>query len=269
MVGWFPATCQGDPAQCSSGAVRAEWNFDGRCRGSDHLSLRVGDVLVPMQHSAAADGWCFGALLLDREFPTALPPELLPPKGLFGTSSGAIAWPETPPLIHELGKCHGRAPRGSGIISLCWLQGGQHVCLCAKRKGKMRFPKGARKKADDESILECARREWSEETGISLSRVRFLPGAHLDEAHTGTRYLLAQCGPPALSSDEPDACGKESWKPPREDPADDDPIESVQWVPVADAVQLHRSSVLVAGRVALLKKAVELLWELTGVRVSC
>ena len=136
----------------------------------------------------------------------------------------------------------------------------------------MSFPKGGRKKAEgeSESILDCARREWSEETGISLSRVGFLPGAYLDEARTGTRYFLAWCGPPALSSDEPDAaCERKSWKPPREDPADDDPIESVQWVRVEDAVQLHRSSVLVAGCVALLKEAVELLRGLTGVRESC
>ena len=98
-------------------------------------------------------------------------------------------------------------------------------------------------------------REWFEETGISKSRAHVLPGAHLDKARTGTRYLLAECGPPDPSSNEPDACGKESWKPPREDPADDDPIESVQWVRVEDAVQLHRSSVLVAGRVALPKKS--------------
>ena len=125
----------------------------------------------------------------------------------------------------------------------------------------MSFPKGGRKK--DESVLDCARREWSEETGISLSRVRFLPGAHLDEARTGTRYPLAQCDPPAQSSDEPDACGKESWKPPREDLADDDPVESAQWVRVVDAVRLDDprggSSVLVAGRVALLNEAVGLL----------
>ena len=102
-VGWFPPNCEGkDPAQCSSGALRAEWWFDGRDygNGKDHLSLRVGDVLVPMQHSAAADGWCFGALLFENEFPTATPPELLPPKGLFGTSLGAIAWHEDP-IIRE------------------------------------------------------------------------------------------------------------------------------------------------------------------------
>ena len=133
----------------------------------------------------------------------------------------------------------------------------------------MSFPKGGFKSADGNLVLVCAKREWSEETGISLSRVRLFRGAYLDEAHTGTCYLLAQCELPALGSGEPDACGKESWTPPREDPADDDPIESAQWVRVEDAVQLDRSSVLVAGRVALLNEAVELLRELTGVRESC
>ena len=131
----------------------------------------------------------------------------------------------------------------------------------------MSFPKGGRKK--DESVLDCARREWSEETGISLSRVRFLPGAHLDEARTGTRYLLAECGPPDPSSNEPDACG-ESWTPPQEDPDDADPIVSAQWVRVENAVRLHhRSSVLAEGRVTLLKIAVGLLKPLTGVMDYC
>ena len=44
---------------------------------------------------------------------------------------------------------------------------------------------------------------------------------------------------------------------------------SAHWVRVEDAVQLDRGSVLVAGRVALLNEAVELLRELTGVRESC
>ncbi|MDA8583851.1 NUDIX domain-containing protein [bacterium] len=255
VVGWCLATCHGGPAQCSSGAARAERDFDGRCHGSDHLSLRVGDVLAPMQHSAAADGWCFGALLLDRESLTASPPELLPPQGLFGTYSGAIAWLDDPPLIQGSGTFHGRAPRGSGVIALCCVgcragstSAWQNLQGEAKlRSGRMSFPKGARNKSDGESILECARREWYEETGIALSRVRFLPGAHLDDAHTGTRYLLAPCGPPALSSDELDACGKEPWKPPREDISDDDPIESAQWVRVEDVVQLITPKQCISG----------------------
>ena len=122
----------------------------------------------------------------------------------------------------------------------------------------MSFPKGGRKTAYYESIYDCAMREWFEETGISKSRVQVLPGAHLDEARTGTRYLLAECGPPDPSSNEPDACGKESWTPPQEDPDDDDPIVSAQWVRVEDALKL-RSGFLAAGRVALLEAAVGML----------
>ena len=127
----------------------------------------------------------------------------------------------------------------------------------------MSFPRGGRKTAHGESILECARREWSEETGISSSRVGFIPGAYLDEARTGTRYFLAQCDHPAQGSGEPDACGEECngtrpWKLPREDPQDRDPIVSAHWVRVEDAVK-PRSGVLVAGRVTLLKKAVVML----------
>ena len=162
VVGWFPATHLGDPAQCSSGALRADFYFDGRCHGSDCLSLRVGDVLVPFLHPAAANGWCFGALLLDRHFPTASPPALLPPEGLFGTPSGAIAWPDGPPLIQEAGRYHGCAPRGSGIIALRWLHRVLHVCLEKYRNRLMSFPTGGRKTAYYESIYDCAMREWFE-----------------------------------------------------------------------------------------------------------
>ena len=135
----------------------------------------------------------------------------------------------------------------------------------------MSSPKGGRKTDYYyESIYDCAMREWFEETGISTSRVQFLQGAHLDEARTGTRYLLAECGPPDPSSNEPDACGKESWTPPQEDPDDDDPIVSAQWVCVEKVVRLsNRNSVLEEGRVTLLKKVVGLLRPLTGVMESC
>ena len=81
-VGWFPPNCVGkDPAQCSSGALRADWWLDARIfgNGKDHLNIRVGDVLVPMRHHAAAGGWCFGVLLREDKFPTVTPPALPPP----------------------------------------------------------------------------------------------------------------------------------------------------------------------------------------------
>ena len=128
----------------------------------------------------------------------------------------------------------------------------------------MSFPKGGRK--NDEPALDCAEREWLEETGISSSRVRFLPGAYLDDAFIGTRYFLAQCDHPAQGSEEPDACGEEcngtrSWKPPGEDPQDRDPIVSAQWVRVEDALKLRSgfNPFLAAGRVALLEAAVGML----------
>ena len=129
----------------------------------------------------------------------------------------------------------------------------------------MSFPKGGRK-TDYETTSDCAMREWLEETGISKSRVQILTGPHLDEARTGTRYLLAACGPPDPSSNEPDACG-ESWTPPQEDPDDADPIVSAKWVCVAEVSRLDH--VLAEGRVTLLNIVVELLRELTGVMDSC
>jgi len=268
VLGWFPVTYEGDPAQCSNGPIRADYDFDAHAQGytSDYLILRQVDVLVPMWHSGADGMWGFGALLTEKEFPTATPPDFLPPEGLFRTSPRAIAGHEDP-IITATGLYHGQRPRGSGVIALRWLQGGQHVCLVESRKarrnwGAMSFPKGGRK--NDEPALDCAEREWLEETGISSSRVRFLPGAYLDEARTGTRYFLAQCDPPAQGSGEPDdACGEEcngtrSWKPPGEDPQDRDPIVSAHWVRVEDAVK-PSSGVLVAGRVTLLKKAFVML----------
>ena len=128
----------------------------------------------------------------------------------------------------------------------------------------MSFPKGGRKTDYHyESIYDCAMREWLEETGISSSRLRFLPGAYLDDAHIGTRYFLAQCDHPAQGSEEPDACGEEcngtrSWKPPGEDPQDRDPIVSAHWVRVEDVAK-PRSGFLAAGRVALLEEVVGML----------
>ena len=87
----------------------------------------------------------------------------------------------------------------------------------------MSFPKGGLKSVDGNSILVAAKREWSEETGLSLSRVRLLHGAYLDEPFTGSRYLLAQCEPPHLGSGDPDA-SRMAWNPPLEDPPDKNPI---------------------------------------------
>ena len=120
----------------------------------------------------------------------------------------------------------------------------------------MSFPKGGLKSVDGNSILVAAKREWSEETGLSLSRVRLLHGAYLDEPQTGSRYLLAQCEPPHLGSGDPDA-SRMAWNPPLEDPQDKNPIVRSQWLLVEDVVRGR--SALGRDRVVFLEKAVELL----------
>ena len=56
----------------------------------------------------------------------------------------------------------------------------------------------------------------------------------------------------------------------KEDPDDEDPIVSAQWVRVEKVLrQHHPSSVLAEGRVTLLKIAVGLMRPLTGVMDSC
>ena len=83
-------------------------------------------------------------------------------------------------------------------------------------------------------------------------------------------FLMALCWPPALGSNETDACGQgmRAWKHPRRDHADLDPIVSAQWVRVDFVVQCRRSG-FVAGRVALSRRAVDLMRRQTGDMVSC
>ena len=105
-----------------------------------------------------------------------------------------------------------------------------------------------------EAILDGARREWKEEAGISLERLWLLREASLDEALTGTRYLLALCDPPEADAGEPDSKEKE-WKPQWEDPEDKDPVVKCQWTPVKDAFKGQVKE----GRGQLLREAVEWL----------
>jgi len=125
-----------------------------------------------------------------------------------------------------------------------------HVCLCKKRNGQTSFPKGA---LGSDGVFEGAKREWSEETGISTDRLRFVRGAHLDEAHLGCRYLLAQCEAPSPSSGEPDEEAM-VWRPPFEDPSDPDPIVQAQWISLRHAREGR--SRLSRDRVGLLERAI-------------
>ena len=91
---------------------------------------------------------------------------------------------------------------------------------CKTRNGETSFPTGP---LGPGGVSEGAKRKWSEETGTSTDRSRFVWGTHLDEAHPGCRYLLAQCEAPSPSSGEPDEEAM-AWRPPFEDPSDRDPI---------------------------------------------
>jgi len=162
------------------------------------------------------------------------------------------AWPETP-TIQGRGRHEGCPPRCAGIIAVCSINQTSFVCLCEKKNGNTSYPKGG---LDGDTVLVGAKREWSEEAGISMSRLRLLRGGFLDEPRIGCRYLLARCAPPDPNSDEPDA-GSTEWTPPMEDANDLDCIAIARWVPVSDVVKGR--SRLKDDRAQKLKKAIEQL----------
>jgi 8-oxo-dGTP pyrophosphatase MutT (NUDIX family) len=143
-------------------------------------------------------------------------------------------WPDLPHCIEGRGRYCGKAPRSAGVIAICMIQNQPHVCICEKKNGKASFPKGGLHHG--ETILIGAQREWSEEAGLSLSRLHLLYGASFDEPGIGCRYVAARCDPPCLQSTEPDV-NANVWKPPHEDPTDTDPIVKSQWLPVAKVLQ--------------------------------
>lgn len=187
---------------------------------------------------------CSGSCLLLRD-----PCPLCDGTGSFSDDEGS-GWAELPPLIRGKGRHEGRPPRAAGIIAICNLRGEPHVCLCEKKNGKKSFPKGG---LGGDTVLDGAKREWSEEAGLSLSRLRLLRGTSLDEPAIGARYLLAQCNPSDPSSGEPDA-GRKEWAPPHEDPKDPDPIVKSQWLPVRQV--LRRRANLKESRCHLLEQAI-------------
>jgi len=110
--------------------------------------------------------------------------------------------------------------------------GQRHVCMVEKRDGRQGFPKGGRQVG--ELVLVNALREWREECGIPAERLQLLPEAHMDEATTGVRYLVALCLPASGGTPGPDppCAGEASWAPPLEDASDPDPIVLARWVAV-------------------------------------
>lgn len=100
----------------------------------------------------------------------------------------------------------------------------------------MQLSKGGR--SNGETILDGARREWLEETGIPLTRLVLQSGDYIDDPFLGVRYLIASCTPADAASKDPDTCHRtqgSGWVPPNEDPSDPDPIVKARWVPLSEA----------------------------------
>jgi 8-oxo-dGTP pyrophosphatase MutT (NUDIX family) len=135
------------------------------------------------------------------------------------------------PVIRE-GQYYGKQPRGAGVIAIMDFMDEQMVCVGEKRNGKISFPKG-RRASHWETILECSKREWDEEAGISLARLFPIQGGYVDDATLGVRYLVAICRNAVPGGGEPDARCLD-WTPPREDAHDRDPIVKAHWIPVKD-----------------------------------
>lgn len=141
---------------------------------------------------------------------------------------------------------------GAGIVTLRGLRGSSRaddptvqVCLVSGKNGRLGFPKGARKGL--ETPLECAQREWCEESSLPLGPLRVLSGRVLVEAEYGCHYMISTWEP-----DEAENVAESSWAPLAEDPSDPNPIVKVQWMSVHKAL-LHPD--LTVARKELLKHA--------------
>lgn len=110
---------------------------------------------------------------------------------------------------------------------------GVQVCLVNGRKGSLGFPKGA---AQHEAPLDCALREWHEETGLPVNRLRLLNSIVFVDSLFGCHYFVATWLPHDSDAGPAEASGELCWAPPCEDPHDPDPIVMAQWMDVRRAL---------------------------------
>ena len=154
----------------------------------------------------------------------------------------------------------------------------QEQVLLVRSKGTYwGFPKGGEKDLDGadprhgpfETILQNAVREVREETSVTLKRLIMIKDIYIDEANTGTRYMVAVCLAPFPG--EPDYM-KSTWKPLNEDKDDKDPVIDTRWVAVDTVIEHERNSMndkrrlMHRDRVTMLSKA---RWIMKDTIVAC
>jgi len=158
---------------------------------------------------------------------------------------------DTGPLYHHLAGRSTTGQRkwreGAGLIALRENCGDLEVLLVNTRKPGLGFPKGGRK--GKETALQNGHREWLEETGLDVKFLDVYPGIVLADAQYGCHYFLADWTREILKDEAT------FWKPPHEDPTDNNPVVQAQWLSVKHALQ-HKQ--LSPPRKALLSLAQDL-----------
>ena len=194
-----------------------------------------------------------------------------------------LKWLEDPRLYGRYLAVHGTRARGAGMIIFrnvvhpdqILLQ--EQVLLVRTKGTYWGFPKGGEKDLDGadprhgpfETILQNAVREVREETSVTLKRLIVIKDIYIDEAHTGTRYMVAVCLAPFPG--EPDYM-KSTWKPLNEDEDDENPVIDARWIAVDTVIDCERNSmnakrrVMHRDRVTMLSKA---RWIMKDTIVAC
>ena len=91
-------------------------------------------------------------------------------------------------LISDKGRYYDCKPRGAGFIVI-FKADRPMVLLVKNKRGKWSYPKGGMER--NENVLECAKREFTEETGLDLSTIEINQSKYFDESYTGCRYILS------------------------------------------------------------------------------
>ena len=163
---------------------------------------------------------------------------------------------EIAPRHFMLGPC-ANPVEGAGVVclreSLCGSNETPilYVMVVSGRSEALGFPKGGRK--GKESGKAAAMREWHEETGLDPACLVFRDVVLVDRY--GCHYFLAEWPTPLADHDV------RGWRPAAEDPADPDPVQSAEWLPLQELLGCTNLS---SARKLLLKRAAKLFVDVPG-----